>query len=71
MPNHVHGIVIIDKVDDGRGSNDSIAGNAETQGSVETQNIASLRRGRPEMQLSEIGRAAMIVGFKSLNIFHL
>ena len=61
MPNHVHGIVIIDKVDDGRRSNDSIAGNAETQNVAETQNFASLQNQfGPQSQ----NLASIIRGFK-------
>jgi REP element-mobilizing transposase RayT len=55
MPNHVHGIIIIDKVDDGRNA-------------VETQNLASLQ---PETQkpLNEFGPqsrnlASIVCGFK-------
>lgn len=40
MPNHIHGIIIIDKKDDGHG--------VETQHNVETQNIASLQPPQPE-----------------------
>ena len=69
MPNHVHGIVIIDKVDDGRGFHDSFAGNIETQNIVEeTQNIASLPRGRrkPVNQFGPQSQnlASIIRGFK-------
>ena len=39
MPNHVHGIIIIDKPDDGRGVRDNAV---DAGGIVETQNFASL-----------------------------
>lgn len=61
MPNHVHGIIIIDKADDGRNKTDIKHG-------VETQNLASLR---PDKQkpLNEFGPqsrnlASVIRGFK-------
>ena len=67
MPNHVHGIVIIDKVDDGRRSNDSIAGNAETQRNAETQhnaetqNIAETQRNVKTQNFASL-RGAEILG---------
>ncbi|AKA35128.1 transposase [Flagellimonas lutaonensis] len=41
MPNHVHGIIIINKIDDGRNDDHYVARN------VETQNIASLQNQTP------------------------
>lgn len=61
MPNHVHGIIIIDKVDDGRNTTD-------TKHAVDTQNLAYLQ---PDKQkpLNEFGPqsrnlASIIRGFK-------
>ena len=61
MPNHVHGIIIIDKADDGRNT-------TNTKHAVERQNLASLQ---PETQkpLNEFGPqsrnlASIVRGFK-------
>ena len=46
MPNHVHGIIIIDKTDD-ECNNGHIGGHDVTTEIVETQNVASLRNNQP------------------------
>ncbi|MFP8487601.1 transposase [Gracilimonas sp. Q87] len=61
MPNHVHGIIIIDKVDDGRR-------NTDINQAVETQNLAALRPGKRK-SLNKFGPqsrnlASIIRGFK-------
>ena len=44
MPNHVHGIIIINKTDDGRDA----GGGGNGGGNVETQNFASLQQQRKQ-----------------------
>ena len=59
MPNHVHGIVIIDKPDDGRNVADSVDGtvgdnmSVDVWGTVETQNFASLPSTSPKPPTSQ------------------
>lgn len=51
MPNHVHGIIIINKTDDGRYGGGDGGGNGCDDGGgnvVETQNFASLRQNRKQ-----------------------
>jgi REP element-mobilizing transposase RayT len=60
MPNHVHGILIINKCDD-KGTQDIEKQNIGTQ-NIETQNIASLRGNRFGPQSQNLG--AIIRGYK-------
>ncbi len=46
MPNHVHGIIVINKTDDGR----NIGGGNGCGNVVETQNFASLRQNRKQLR---------------------
>jgi len=70
MPNHVHGIIIINKPDDGRNDGHNDGRTVGTQNFVETQNIASLQRpdtNKPKNQFGPQSQnlASIIRGFKT------
>ncbi len=71
MPNHVHGIVIIDKPDDGFGENHDLH-NVETQNLASLQDVASLpskpsETNKPKNQFGPQSKnlASIIRGFKT------
>lgn len=68
MPDHVHGIVIIDKPDDGRNDGNENENNAETQNPAETQDFASLQNdtNKPKNKFGPQSKnlASIIRGFK-------
>jgi len=63
MPNHVHGIIIIDKQNSGIGKNDE---NDENDGNVETQNFASLQSHQQKNRFDPQSQnfASIIRGYK-------
>ena len=64
MPNHIHGIIIIDKNDDGRGivETQDFASQKPTIQTIETQNFASLPKNKFGPQSKNL--ASIIRGFK-------
>ena len=62
MPNHVHGIIVIDKPD-GDGSA-PVGTQVETQGVVETQDFASLRKPQNRFGPQSQNLASIVRGYK-------
>ena len=66
MPNHVHGIIIIDKKNNGKRN---IDGNDDNDGNVETQNFASPPKSQSNQQKNHFGPqsqnlASVVRGYK-------